>query len=544
MGNVNGTGLVPVDTRKTAFKALRECFFRSYKREVSPNLRYGRCLPTLPPQPPGTTAGGVSPPQTLPPIDMPKPQPPAGNPPGMPDPAGAPPLEKDLVYLAAMRFSYGPAAGELDQITRMGFDVWLSQQLYPSQINDSLLESRLQSIPSLRQTSAQLMDSATLKAQKRSLVAELFSATLLRAVLSRRQLLQVMTEFWSDHFNVDIGKDGVLPLKFADDKGIRTHALGRFRDLLGHSAHSPAMLQYLDNRLNRGKHPNENYAREILELHTLGVKGGYTEQDVKEVARCFTGWTINPANGEFMFDASIHDNGSKIVLGRTIPPGGQQEAETVLDILAYHPSTAQFIADKLCRKFISDNPSPTVVTNIAAKFMANQGNIPETIRAIAMQSEFGTSFSQKFRRPWDFAVSSLRALGAAMDNPLAVSSSILAMDQFPFSWGPPTGYPDNMAAWLNASGLLARWNLAQYLARGISADLQGLISGANTAQGIVARLEQRLLGRPLTTQTSNAILALLSGGKPVTQPLDATAIKTLLPVAVGAVLSSPEFQVK
>lgn len=545
---------------KKVSREVRGRVIKSCKRKISLRPRPPHGVPKLPPKspiPPAAKpgAGGGTGPAPTPPTpttgNIPQPQPSTGTP-GSPSPdAGGAlrPLEKNLVLLAVTRLSYGPAAGDFDRVTKMGFDAWLTEQLSPNQIDDSALEKRLASIPALAQTNAQLRDSKTISEQKRSLSAELLSATLLRAALSRRQLLQVMTEFWSDHFNVDISnKEGVLPLKFADDKGIRTHALGRFRDLLGHSAHSPAMLYYLDNRVNRGKSPNENYAREILELHTLGVNGGYSETDVKEVARCFTGWTVNQTTGEFMFDAGIHDNGSKTVLGRTIPSGGQQEVETVLDMLASHPSTARFIATKLCRKFISDTPSSTVIAQIAAVFTASQGSIAELIRAIAMRSEFGTSLGVKLRRPWDYMVSSLRALGAGLDNPAAVDSYIRAMDQFPFSWQPPTGYPDNAVSWYNASGLLARWNFAQALAAGrlsgITVNLQGLIGSANTAQSIVPRLEQSFLGRPLSTQSNNAITALLAAGQPPTQSMTAAAMTSLLPLAVGALLSSPEFQVK
>ncbi len=459
----------------------------------------------------------------------------------------SPASEMDLALLAVTRLSYGPATGELDNVTKMKFSAWLNQQLNPSQIDDSALDQRLAAILALSQTNAQLRDSTTISAQKRSLSDELLSATLLRKVMSKRQLLEIMTEFWSDHFNVDINKDGVLPLKFADDKGIRANALGRFRNLLGHSAHSPAMLYYLDNRVNRGKSPNENYAREIMELHSLGVKGGYTEMDVKEVARCFTGWTVNQTTGEFMFDATIHDNGTKNVLGYAIPSNGQQEGLMVLDILANHPSTAQFISKKLCQKLVSDNPSSSLIAEISNVFMANQGNIAQTIRAITMTAEFGASQGKKLRRPLEYTAAALRVLGASLEKPTALSNYLNHMDQFPFSWQPPTGYPDSAVSWLNATGLLTRWNLAQALTKGItgiSVNLTGLIGPTLTAEGITSQLEQRCLGKPLSPTSHNTIVTLLAGGQPTTQPLPAATLAQLLPATIGALLSSPEFQVK
>ncbi|TCV84739.1 DUF1800 domain-containing protein [Sulfurirhabdus autotrophica] len=530
-------------------EALEREMRRDHKRKSKHfhNVKSEKYCPRDPKLESGGTTGSTPPPTTngAPGNNNTTPaQPGTGSTPANPT---SPASEMDLALLAVTRLSYGPATGDLNNVTKMQFSTWLTQQLNPSQIDDSTLDQRLATIPALSQTNAQLRDSTTISAQKRSLSDELLSATLLRKVMSKRQLLEIMTEFWSDHFNVDINKEGVLPLKFADDKGIRTNALGRFRNLLGHSAHSPAMLYYLDNRVNRGKSPNENYAREVMELHTLGVKGGYTETDVKEVARCFTGWTVNQTTGEFMFDATIHDNGTKNVLGYAIPSNGQQEGEMVLDILANHPSTAQFIAKKLCQKLVSDNPSSSLIAEISAVFMANQGNIAQTIRAITMSADFGASQGKKLRRPFDYMAAALRVLGASLDTPTAIGKYLDRLDQFPFSWQPPTGYPDSAASWLNASGLLNRWNFAQALTKGItgiSVNLSGLIDSTLTAEGITSQLEQRLLGKPLSSTSHNTIVTLLAGGQSTTQPIPAATLTRLLPATIGAMLSSPEFQVK
>src|SRR5258705_489901 len=266
-------------------------------------------------------------------------------------------------------------------------------------------------------------------------VTELQRAALLRGVYSQRQLYEVMVSFWENHFSIFAYKDvdRLLAAGFARE-AVRSFALGRFRYLLCATAHSPAMLFYLDNwqssqprsyPAGNGKPArttggiNENYARELMELHTLGVNGGYTQKDVQEVARCFTGWTIQKPNeqGLFLYRPGLHDKGEKVVLGHKIAAGGLADGERVLDILASHPATAHFIATKLARRFISDDPPKAVIDHAADVFLKTDGSIRETLRAIITSPEFFSpaAYRAKIRSPFEYVAAALRALNAESD---------------------------------------------------------------------------------------------------------------------------------
>src|SRR5262249_33774848 len=281
-------------------------------------------------------------------------------------------------------------------------------------------------------------------------VTELQPAKLLRAVYSDRQLYEVMVDFWENHFSIFANKDDDRYLLTAYDREtIRPFAMGRFRDLLGATAHSPAMLFYLDNWRSSVPRPypatatrpagvdgglNENYARELMELHTLGVDGGYTQKDVQEIARCFTGWTIQKPNeqGLFLYRPGLHDDGEKMVLGHKILPGGGiADGERVLDMLAAHPATAKFIATKLARRFISDDPPQSVIDRAAAVFLKTDGSIRETLRAIITSPEFFSSvaYRAKVRSPLEYVAAAFRATGAETDGDRPVLDLIGRMGQ-------------------------------------------------------------------------------------------------------------------
>ncbi len=343
-------------------------------------------------------------------------------------------------------------------------------------------------------------------------VQELQSAKILRAVYSERQLDEVMADFWLNHFNVFAGKG---PVKFMigeyERDVIRPHAWGRFEDLLRATAESPAMLFYLDNWLSadpnaqpmafrgrarrgrfffapppaagQGQRPkrglNENYAREIMELHTLGVDGGYTQKDVTEVARCFTGWTMrNPRQGEpkFFFNDRIHDRGDKVVLGHRIKGGGQNEGDEVIHLLATHPSTARFISYKLARRFVADEPPPALVDRAAETFRRTDGDIRAVVKTIVTSPEFDAPAARaaKIKTPFEFVVSAVRASGAEIDDARGLAGRVASMGMPLYQQQPPTGYKDTADAWVSTSGLLARLNLALDLAggkvRGVSTD--------------------------------------------------------------------------
>ncbi|HYX40467.1 MAG TPA: DUF1800 domain-containing protein, partial [Pyrinomonadaceae bacterium] len=360
------------------------------------------------------------------------------------------------------------------------------------------------------------------------LVTELQRAALLRAVYSERQLSELTVDFWENHFSIYAQKDADRWLLTSFDRdAIRPYALGRFRDLLGATAHSPAMLFYLDNWQSSvlRKYPatkdkparqvggiNENYARELMELHTLGVDGGYTQRDVQEVARCFTGWTIRKPNEEglFVFNPAAHDNGEKVVLGQRIPAGGGiSDGERVLDILARHPSTARFIATKLARRFLSDDPPASVVKRAAEVFLKTDGSIRETLRAIITAPEFfaPTAYRAKTRTPFEYAAAALRALGAETNADRPVLDWIARMGQPVFGRVTPDGYPDRATQWLSTGALLTRINFADALAtnkiNGTRINLSNLLQGADTnePQTLVARLAHDALGDDLAPPT-------------------------------------------
>jgi uncharacterized protein (DUF1800 family) len=363
------------------------------------------------------------------------------------------------------------------------------------------------------------------------LLAELSGATLYRAVHARAQLREVVCHFWSDHFNIDISKGECAWLKTADDRDvIRRHALGRFQDLLRASAKSPAMLWYLDGRVNRKRNPaekpNENYARELLELHTLGIDGGYTQRDVMEIARCLTGWTVRDQKGFFKgrveFHRAQHDDGAKVVLGHELPAGGgEADLERVLTILAQHPATARHVASKLCRRFIADDAP--ALDAVASAFTSSGGDIAATLAALFRSPEFAAASARgaKLKRPFHFLASCLRATDAATDCGPRLQDFLARMGHAPFQHPTPDGYPEAASAWTGT--LLWRWRLASGLAR-------DEIAGTRIAR---AELEKRCGG-------ASGMLAHLFGRAPSAIEID--TLRAAGPDALALALASPAFQ--
>ena len=418
-------------------------------------------------------------------------------------------------------------------------------------------------------------------------VTELQRAKLLRAVYSERQLYEMVVDFWENHFNIYANKDDDRYLLTSYDRDtIRPFALGRFRDLLGATAHSPAMLFYLDNWRSSVRRPypatkdkpagadgglNENYARELMELHTVGVDGGYTQQDVQEVARCFTGWTIQKPNeqGLFLYRPGLHDDGEKIVLGHKILPGGGiADGERVLDILATHPATARFIATKLARRFISDDPPQSVIDRATAVFLKTDGSIRETLRSIITSPEFfsTTTYRAKMRSPLEYVAAAMRALSAETDGDRPVLDAIGRMGQPLFGRITPDGYADRASQWLTSGAMVARLNFASALAanriKGTKIDVAKLLAGVDEAKrdsvaarfilltvsgdvslGTRAVLEKTLRSEVAVTQTppaSEPAANVSVGFDAKTASLTATTpyLAELLILLIG----SPEFQ--
>jgi uncharacterized protein (DUF1800 family) len=375
---------------------------------------------------------------------------------------------------------------------------------------------------------------------------ELVDSRLYRALYSNRQLEEVLVDFWFNHFNVFNGKGPARMLLTSYERdAIRPHVLGRFRDMLLATARHPAMLFYLDNWQsqapredlpplpNNARRPglNENYGRELMELHTLGVDGGYTQDDVIAVARAFTGWTIYDVNriAEFQFNPGVHDRKEKNVLGQVIPAGGgEQDGLQVIDILARHPSTARFISKKLAQRFVADDPPRSLVDRMAATFTATSGDLRAVVETMLTSREFLSegAWQAKLKSPFEMVVSAVRALGAEVTDPTALAQKIAELGQPLYGKAEPTGYSTTADAWANSAGFLGRMNFAGALAagqiEGVKVDAARLPGNGDAAR--------RLLG----TSASPATLKQLENG---------TAGKALSPASLAAVvIASPDFQ--
>jgi uncharacterized protein (DUF1800 family) len=418
----------------------------------------------------------------------------------------------------------------------MRLDGWLEEQLTPERIEESAAVGwRLWRLDSL-----QVDTDCRFDIPKEQVQAELQQAAVVQAVYSGRQLQEVMVDFWTDHFNVSQLKGNSAFLKTTEDlEVIRKHALGKFRDLLWASAKSPAMLYFLDNARNTSSAGNENYARELMELHTLGVDGGYSQRDVQEVARCFTGWSMHDEgswrSGEFVYRPEAHDDGPRRVLGRSVPAGlGERQGERVLELLAGHPATARFIARKLCRRFIADEGEAPegLVERLAATFRRTDGDMRQVLGTLLRSDEFRCGTSRKLKRPLDFTVSALRAVNADTNGRGALEH-LRRMGQAPYQWAMPNGYPDRAAAWLPS--LLARWNFALALVSGqvdeTKVDLPGLMrrAGARTPGEQSRALQVAILGKVGTDAGAPELERLVQGADGLAQ-------------GAALLLSSPGFQ--
>jgi uncharacterized protein (DUF1800 family) len=609
------------------------------------------------------------------------------------------------------RLSFGPRPGELERVKAMGVDRWIEEQLHPERINDSELDARLPSFPTLSMSTRELIEnfpppeviraiadgkqslpsdptkravyvaqleryqerqekkqesnpnaadvdnnvekmnksgaveedkitaqtkleallemppdvrlrallvmsaeqrhllSPALKGKNEDLTAgmtpkqreivmaiaspqevvadELIQSKLLRETYSQRQLQEVMTDFWLNHFNVFIGKgmDRYFLTAYERDV-IRPHALGKFEDLLVATAQSPAMLFYLDNWLSVGPNSekatglvrsgslrprraaprkpgkrvglNENYGRELMELHTLGVNGGYTQKDVTEVARVFTGWTLKPPRegGEFSFDERMHDPGEKIVLGHRIKFRGKKEGLEVLHILARHPSTAKLVASKLAVRFVSDSPPASLVNRMAQTFLKKDGDIREVLKTMFDSPEFWAEdeYRAKVKTPLEFVVSALRVTDANVTDASALARQLQRMGMPLYGMQPPTGYSMKAEAWVNSSALLERMNFALALSagrvKGVHEDSErwlerepgsSSIAAAESQQTLDA-LEACLLGGEVSQQTHQTIAARLDDPQISQRKLDDPARAPNVNLIAGLLLGSPEFQ--
>jgi uncharacterized protein (DUF1800 family) len=411
------------------------------------------------------------------------------------------------------RATLGVTAADVNLAQSMGYQQWLERQLNYTRINDDATKAFVATkYPLLAQTSDQLFSADA--GQVRNQLAE---STIYRAAFSQRQLYERMVEFWSDHFNMSMDKIGYL--QAIDNRDvIRKHALGKFSDLLKASAHSPAMLSYLDQNLSRNTAPNQNYAREIMELHTLGVDGGYSQDDVAELSRVLTGWTLQ-GRGVFVFNPTIHDWGSKTVLGVTIPAGspalgqdGIKEGEQMLDLLIKHPSTATFIATKMLRWLLTPTPSATQISTIAGVYRATGGDIKLMARAILNEGWLVQS-PVKLKRPFHFLVSGLRSAAPVVTAVNTMNGQLGKLGQVLFDWETPDGYPDTLDYW--AGNILPRWNFAITLSNSTSATTVNFDTAAyraGTSDNAVDLINQNFFGGEMELDTRTALLTYIKAG--------------------------------
>jgi uncharacterized protein (DUF1800 family) len=417
-------------------------------------------------------------------------------------------------------------------------------------------------------------------------VEELAMAKMARAVYSERQLQQVMDDFWLNHFNVFAGKGEVKWYLTSYERDvIQPHALGKFKDLVTATAKSPAMLFYLDNYLSadpkaaqramrqmqRGSRSasvsqpanaqkakkqarglNENYGRELMELHTLGVDGGYTQRDVTEVARCFTGWSIEKPReiAVFKFDEKLHDPDVKVVLGKKIHSGGMKDGEQVIELLSKNPNTAKFISTKLARRFVSDNPPPALVARMAKTFHKSDGDIREVMRTMIYSPEFWSreAYRAKVKTPYELVVTSVRALGTDVDTPMPLVQWVARIGEPLYQCQPPTGYSDKAETWVNTGSLLSRLNFSLALAgnkvRGSRSDVLAVL-GSETggdAKAALDRAVQVFLGGQAAPATVETLEKQLENPQVLQARLDDPVKQVDLGVVTGLVLGAPEFQ--
>ncbi len=463
-----------------------------------------------------------------------------------PSEEGLPELSRNAHLLN--RTSFGINQESMRSINRLGYRRYIEQQLNPDAIDDSALESYIDKyLPTVNQPITETFAQVRSKQLKRLQVAdELAMATYLRAIYSKKQLLQVMVEFWNNHFSVYHLDGPVVFFKTQEDKEVmRPLALSSFSQLLHASAKSPAMIYYLDGYASTKEAPNENYARELMELHTLGVDGPYTHHDIDEVARCFTGWQISQRTGQFRFNRRDHDTGEKVVLGHEIAQsGGVSDGEQVLDILAAQPATAAFMAKKLCRHFVADEPSEAIVESTTNVFMDSQGDIKSCLRHILLSDEFINSQNQKLKRPFHYMASVARSLNVKFSDRRAVRATRQMFDslgQRPFFWQSPDGYPDVASYWQSTTGMLFRWNFVNDVSfasfPGYRYNWSSLIAKPYTPENIYRQIADKILFRPMSSEDERVMLDYLSEGKEngTVSPLK---IQGALAIAMG----SPYFQ--
>jgi uncharacterized protein (DUF1800 family) len=491
------------------------------------------------------------------------------------------PADKQALHVLN-RLAFGPRPGEVEALAKAGVAGWIGAQLHPAGINDAAVEAKLAKMPSLTMSIAALNDAyprpekarradagaggaaaAAAAAEKPNVMRkELLAQKVLRATESERQLQEVLVDFWFNHFNVNSDKGGeerwfVGPY---ERDAIRPHVFGRFRDLLGATAHHPALLFYADQWLSVAEKPaaagkpargiNENYARALLELHTLGVDAGYTQDDVTTTARALTGWSIEKPGQEaaFIFRPGAHDKDPKVILGTPFNAGGQDDGERLLDLLAAHKATAHHLAFELCQLFHSDKPPDAMVDRVAGVFTKSGGDLTQVYEAIFTSPEMWSddAYRTKIKTPFELVASALRAVGATIAEAAPAANEADKLGEPLYRCAPPAGYPEVSAAWVSTGGLLGRINFGLALGggriKGVSFDHDKLAGKPlpATDEALVDKLAEAVLHAPLSAGTRATIVKELSesnGSVPYQEPHP-----NAVPLALGLLLGSPEMQ--
>ncbi|MFI5493701.1 DUF1800 domain-containing protein [Actinoplanes sp. NPDC051859] len=466
-------------------------------------------------------------------------------------------VSADPIAHLIRRATFGPTPATLAEATKLGVQGWLDRQLNPAKIADGELDALLTRLPLANASIATVR--AKLKVHSYDAFGQLGRAAVARAIWSNRQLFETTAMFWANHLHVAAPSSGIWDSRADYDKSvIRTHTFGTFADMLKASARHPAMLTYLDNRHSTKKQPNENYARELMELHTVGMI--YSEADVKAAARLLTGLSVG-STGEYAYSTAKHATGAVSILGfahANASTDGEAAALAFLDYLAQHPKTAERIATKLCVRFVADEAPASLVTKLAEIYLANDTAITPVLKALFTSAEFAASVGQKVRTPFEDLVATVRALGlgpekagvAALD---ALYNNLVNAGNAPFRWAPPNGYPDVAAAWASPSAFLMRCNSHLNLAAGWYPKqltrptdlLKALVPVLPaTYGGLVDALAVRLVGTKLPAAHTAAVLSV--AGKVPTNPLTSKdkALAGSLPYLIALVLDSPSFQLR
>jgi uncharacterized protein (DUF1800 family) len=459
-----------------------------------------------------------------------------------------------MALTAISRAGFGPLPGEVTRVARTGARGWVEQQLMnPDSVpEDPAVAWRVNALDT--QQAVENMPDDLLSVDYEQMLAETEQAAILRSRFSARQLRENLADFWINHFNIyALKSDGQALVPVDVEKVIRAH-MDSFPQMLMASAHSPAMLNYLDNRFNKKGVANENYARELLELHTLGVDSGYTLRDIKEVARCFTGWTLNVKwqRDQFLYDNSIHDQGRKFIpfLNLTIEPnGGQKDANRVLETLAYHPVTASFLARKLCKHFLGKVPQD-IHSAAARAYLRSGGRVSAMLRPVLLDGLFRPDCLEPvIKRPLNYTVSAMRALNTDTDGAHAVQVHLDAMGQPLNQWPMPDGFPEKVSSW--ASNLLPRWNFAMALATnsipGTRTELGALFAAAGvhgTDTLAIGRIAELALNRPAADIAENSPELMSALRSHVSDSASGTGDFQVQSECLALAIASPQYQWK